>query len=110
MTDQITFGIMTVGVVEDIPNSAFLPAIEDVSGDYKHGYEAGLRAQFQIDCEAECSACGKPDKYHPALWVERDNTYQHETIKGGKMEYCDATILKMNWYDLHGEASGKPVS
>ena len=59
----------------------------------------------------ECTACGKPDKYHPAVWVEADNTYQHEVIAAAgkkhkvvatrKMEYCDSTILHMFWSDTH---------
>lgn len=63
--------------------------------------EEGRREQFQIDCEAECTACGKPEKYRPALWVENDNTYQHEVIATGKMEHCDATLLYMYWADTH---------
>lgn len=51
------------------------------------------RRQFQLDCEAECTACGKPDKYYPAVLVEEDNTYQHKVIATGKMEHCDAVLL-----------------
>jgi hypothetical protein len=57
------------------------------------------RRQFQIDCESECTACGKPEKYHPAVWDVEDETYKHETIVGGKKETCDAVLLFFGFED-----------
>lgn len=100
-----------------IPVSLAGGAVPDES-DY---FAAGMRAQFEIDCQVDCAFCadvaaggtakGMTEGYGPAVLADSLDPaagYNHYKAGGLSPVWCDATALRLYWDDQHN--GGKAAS